>query len=104
MAMLVSWWERRDTGDREEFARAALGFCRASKVRPGVRSSRFYWVNLDNLVIVNDAEQMDAFDGPPSPEQMKAAIGLSAVGRQVQMQRWGDAAVGEEVYRAGQRA
>ncbi len=103
MAMMVSWWERRDTGDREEFGQAALEFCRASRARDGVRSSRFYWLNLDTIVIATDAEQMSAFDGPPKPEQMGAVIRLSAVARQVQQQRWGDAAAGEQIYRSAQR-
>lgn len=99
MAMLVSWWERRDSADRNAFGKAALDFCRATRVRPGMRSSRFYWLNADTVVVANDGE-MESFDGPPSPEQAKALFALSDLGRQTAMQRWGDAGAGEQVYRS----
>jgi hypothetical protein len=103
MAMMVTWWERRDAGDQEAFGKGALNLCRASRARPGVRSARFYWRNLDNVVVVLDSDRMEAFDGPPTPEQMQAIIALNAVARAVDQQRWADAGQGEQVYRSGQR-
>ena len=69
--------------------RAALTACRATRGRDGVRSSRFYWLNPENLVLVTDAESLDVFSGPPRP---------------VRQERWGDARQGEEVYGSAQRA
>jgi len=104
MPMTVTYWERRDNADRDSFAKAALNVCRASRSRPGIRSSRFYWLNNDNLVLQTEVDSLDIFNGPPPPEVAKALFALSDQARTIRMERWVDAGQGEQTYRQAQQA
>ena len=56
MPLHVSKLERLDGADRNDLALAALEACRAARTTPGVTSSRFYWVNPNEIAILTDAE------------------------------------------------
>jgi hypothetical protein len=103
MAMLLSYWERRGNVDREKFGNAAPALCRASRTRPGFRSTRFSWVGIDTVVSASDVETLEAADATPSPEGSRAAFALSHLARQVRTERWQDAARSAEAHRTGQR-
>ncbi|HLZ71797.1 MAG TPA: hypothetical protein VKV26_17990 [Dehalococcoidia bacterium] len=102
--MLVTYWERCDNADRDTFARAALNLCRAQRTQHGIRNSRFYWFGIDTLVVQTDAESLDVFNSPPPPEASTAVFALSDQAHQIRMERWQDAAVGEQSYRNAQAA
>jgi phenylalanine-4-hydroxylase len=103
MTMQVSYWERRDSADRESFGRAALNFCRATRVAPGIRSARFYWHSVDTVVVQTDAESPEALDGLLMISEVGAAVyALSDQARHVRFERWAEAGVGEQNYRRAQ--
>ena len=104
MAMLVSYWERRDNADRERFGRAALDYCRAVRGQGGVRSARFYWLNPETLVLALDVESLEIGDRLRTPEVAQAGFALADLARPTRMERWGDAGRGEELYRMSQQA
>lgn len=104
MAMLVTYWERRDNADRDAFAKAALNLCRANRINPRIRGSRFYWFGIDTLIVQTDAESLDVFNGLPPPEVSAAAFALSDHAHQVRMERWQDAGAGDQSYRNAQAA
>lgn len=100
MAMLVSYWERRDASDRDQFGRAALAYCRAARACDGVRGARFYWLNPDLLVVAVDVESLEVGDiSLLTPDTARTMFALSDLGRPVRTERWGDPARGEEAYR-----
>ncbi len=106
MPLHIGKWERRDSADRDAFARAALTSCRATKAQDGIRSSRFYWANADTVAIVTDAEP-GAF-GPgsarqPSSDEAKALFELSDLAHPVSFESLGEAKAGEDAYRAAGR-
>jgi len=103
MAILISRYERRDSADRDTMARAALDVCRANRAADGMRSARFYWINSDTLALMFDAESAEAFDRPPSPDQARTGFALADLARNVGIERWIDAGVGEQAHRAAGR-
>jgi hypothetical protein len=99
MPIGVTRWERRDGADRNRFALAALDYCRAWRATAGIRSSRFYWADVDTLVVLTDGHSFDILDLPQTPELAKALFSLSAVGRPAGSERWTEAAAGEATFR-----
>ena len=51
MTLFVSKLQRRDAADRDALGRAIPNACRADKAIEGVRSTRFYWVNPDEVAL-----------------------------------------------------
>ena len=102
MAMLVNYWQRRDSADRDAFARAAVNYCRAVRAHEGVRGSRYYWFHPDTVVQLTDGESLEVFDQPPTAEQAKALFALDDLARMIRTERWADARQGEETYRMAQ--
>lgn len=56
MPMQLQIWERRQNGDRELMANAALFFCRAARQTKGIASARFYWSGTERLVVLSQGE------------------------------------------------
>lgn len=103
MAIMVGRWERRDNADREALGSAALAYCRAVKAREGVRSSRFFWLSSDRIVVQTEADSPLAFDQPPDGDSVKALFALSDLARSGDTERWMDPRDGQAAYRAAGR-
>jgi hypothetical protein len=99
MAIIVGRWERRDSADRQDLGSAALAYCQAIKTRDGVRSSRFFWVSPDRIVIQTEAESQQVFDQPPDAETGKALFALADLAQAVDTERWMDPRDGQAAYR-----
>lgn len=94
--------ERRDSADRDEFARSALAYCRAVRHMEGVDDCRFYWKPVDQVVIIAQGASADAWN-TSSPELAAATFDLYDHGRAVGYEQWLDAKTGEEIYRSAGR-
>lgn len=81
MHLGMSYWERRDAADRDAFASAALGVCRATRKQDGINDCRFFWRDSDTIMILTDAESKEAFDRRPGPEVFAAIFALSDAAR-----------------------
>ena len=103
MALRATYWERRDTADRNALGNAAYDYCRTSRGVKGIRSCRFYWTSADTIVILADAESAEVFDRPGTPELGKAAFVLSDLARSVRDERWIEPREGVEAYRQAGR-
>jgi sarcosine oxidase gamma subunit len=103
MAITVGRWERRGDADLEALANAALAYCRAIKKQDGVRSSRFFWLGPDRIVIQSEADSQEAFDRPPTADAAKAVFALSDVARGYETERWMDPRDAQAVYRSAGR-
>jgi hypothetical protein len=103
MAITVGRWERRDDADREALGNAAVAYCRAIKKQAGVRSSRFFWLTPDRIVIQSEADSQEVFDQPASGDAAKAVFALSDLARGYETERWMDPRDAEAVYRSAGR-
>ena len=103
MAIIVGRWERRDGADMEGLGNSAFAYCRAVKARKGVRSSRFFWVSPDQIVIQTEADSPQVFDEPPDADTGKALLALSDLARAVDSERWMDPRAAEAAYRSAGR-
>ncbi len=103
MAIIVSHYQRREGKDPEAFGVAAYEYCRALRTNQGIKSSRYYWVNLDLIVIQSEAESFEAFDRPQTPESAKVGFAFLDLARIVQTERWSEPRPAEEAYRLGGR-
>jgi hypothetical protein len=100
MPITVGRWERRDNVGLEAFAAAAFAYCRAVKAQEGVRSSRFFWLSTDRIVVQTEADSQPALDQPPSAAATKALFALSDTARAVDTERWMDPALAQTMYQA----
>ncbi len=103
MAIIVNHFQRREGKDPEAFGIAAYDYCRASRTNPGTQSCRYYWVNLDLIVIQSEAESFEVYDRPPTPEDAKASFALQDLPRLTQTERWQDPRAAEAGYRLAGR-
>ena len=55
MPIQFSVYERRDNGDRDEMAKAALEICRISRKTQGITSARYYWTG-DSIAFITEGE------------------------------------------------
>ena len=95
--------ERRDAVGRDEFAMAALEFCRALRHLDGVDSCRFYWKPVDTIVIVAEGESAASWN-VMSTDVTSAQFDLADLGRTVDYEMWLDARSGQEAYDASGRS
>jgi hypothetical protein len=105
MPLHVAKYERRDHTDRTDLALAALEACRSARATAGVNSSRFYWVNPDEIAIVTDAEPGAWGQGSgnqPGSRAMKAMFELADLARNTSVETWADARSGEETFKISQ--
>lgn len=93
--------DRRDSADRDEFAKAAVVFCRAMRGLDGVADCRFYWKPFDTIVILAEAESADAWNAQ-SNELAEASFALFDLGRSAGYETWLDARSAEEAYLSAQ--
>jgi hypothetical protein len=103
MAIIVNHFRRREGKDPEAFGIAAYEYCRAARTNPGTQSCRYYWVNLDLIVIQTEAESFEVFDRPPTPEAAKASFALQDLALIAQTERWQEPRDAEAGYRLGGR-
>ena len=103
MAIIVDHFQRREGRDPEALGIAAYEYCRAALTNPGMQSCRYYWVNLDLIVIQSEAESFEVFDRPPTPEAAKGSFALQDLARIAQTERWQEPRAAEEGYRLGGR-
>jgi hypothetical protein len=76
MAITVGRWERRGDADLEALANAALAYCRAIKKQAGVRSSRFFWLGPDRIVIQSEADRPRSTVPEPQKGQPRPWVSL----------------------------
>ncbi len=89
--------ERRDGADRDEFAKAALNFCRAVRGLQGVEECRYYWKPFDVIVILAEGASANAWN-TDSVALAKASFDLFDVGRSLGYEQWLDARSGQEIF------
>ena len=80
MPLHVGKFERFPSADRNELALAALEWCRAARASAGVKDSRFYWIDPNEIVVVTDAEPGAWGPGAGaevSPQAAKAIFALA---------------------------
>ena len=105
MPLHVAKYERRDSADRNDLGLAALEACRGARETAGVISSRFYWINPDEIAIITDAEPGAWGQGSgntPQPRAMKALFALADLAKNTSLEVWADARSGEETYKITQ--
>jgi len=93
MPIQLTVWERRD----------ALDWCRLLRARDGIRSSRFYWLGADNIIILTEGETAALNAEDTRPELARAGFTLSELARATTNWPLGDARAGEETYRRAGR-
>jgi hypothetical protein len=101
--LVVTRWDRRDAASREDFGAAALRLCKAAKVRPGVTSSRFYWVHPDQVAIVNQTDDLSTYWSPPGEALAAALFAMADLAVMAGQEQWADAGSGTAVYREAGR-
>ena len=98
MPLHVGKFERFPSADRNELALAALEWCRAARASAGVKDSRFYWIDPNEIVVVTDAEPGAWGPGAGaevSPQAAKAIFALADLARNTSTETWADARAGE---------
>jgi hypothetical protein len=103
MAITISRWTRRDNASIAALGDAAYQLCRATRTNAEIRSSRFYWVNSDTVVIQSEADSFEAFERRGSPEEGKAVFALIDLARPAGTERWMEPRAAEEAYRLAGR-
>ncbi len=80
MPLHVGKFERFPSADRNELALAALEWCRAARASVGVKDSRFYWIDPNEIVVVTDAEPGAWGPGAGAEVSPQAAKAIFAAG------------------------
>ena len=101
--LMVTKWDRRDTASREDFGAAALRLCRASKGREAVSSSRYYWSNPDQVVVVNQTDDLSAYWSAPGEALGAALFAMADLATMGGQEQWADAGQGTATYREAGR-
>ena len=105
MPLHVTKYERFQGADRNDLALAALEVCRAAREADGVTSSRFYWIDPNEIAILIDAEPGAWGPGSaaqPSSRGASAMFALADLARNTVNETWMDARASEETYRLAQ--
>jgi hypothetical protein len=97
---MVGHWARRDAADIEALANAALAYCRAARARDGVRSSRFFWLSPDEIVIQTEVDSAQVIDERMDADTGKAFSAISDLARSVAVERWMEPRTAEAAYRS----
>lgn len=100
MPLHVSKFERYGDASRDRLGSAALEWCRAARESDGVNSSRYYWIDPNQIAIVTDADP--GAWGPGSSAQpaarfAKAMFELADLARNTSTETWADARAGSDV-------
>ncbi len=102
MAVGIQRWERRDGADRNEFALAALAYCKAVRTQRGVEDARFYWTGIDALAVLSTLSEPEAWSRPLAEGAAKATFALADLGHQTGSELWLDAQDGQAAWEAAQ--
>ena len=105
MPLHVTKYERYQNADRNDLALAALEFCRAARESEGVTSSRFFWIDPNEIAILTEAEPGAWGTGSaiqPSRRAASAVFALADLTRNTVNEVWADARAGEETYKLAQ--
>ncbi|HSR48393.1 MAG TPA: hypothetical protein VLL77_10475 [Anaerolineales bacterium] len=102
MAIGIQRWERRDDADRNQFALAALAYCKAVQSQGGVERARFYWTGIDSLAVLTELSQPEAWSRPLTGGAAKATFALADLGHQTGTELWLDARDGQAAWEAAQ--
>lgn len=105
MAIQLSIWERRDSGNRETMGNTALELCRLSRKREGITSARFYWSGPEEIVFWVEGETT-ALDTPAQgnlADYARLGFLLSDHARMSLNKRLMDPRAGVENYRVAGR-
>ena len=102
MAIQLTIWERRDSGDRATMGNTALELCRITRKLDGISSSRFYWTGVDNIVVLNEGETvaLDNAGQVGGPEYMRLAFTMGDNARIIMNTRLTDPRDAIQTYRA----
>jgi len=101
----VGKFERYPSADRNALAMAALEWCRAAREHNGVNSSRFYWIDPNEIAVVTDAEPGAWGNGSGaelSDRAAKAVFALADLARSTGTEAWADARSGAEMFNSAQ--
>jgi hypothetical protein len=102
MAVGIQRWERRGDADRNDFALAALAYCKAVRSQDGVDDARFYWTGVDSLAVLSHLSEPEAWSRPLTGGAAKATFALADLGRQTGTELWLDAADGQAAWESAQ--
>ncbi len=97
MPLHVNKYERYQDTDRNDLALAALALCRAARATDGVTSSRFYWIDPNEIAILTEAEPGawgTGSGGEPDAQNVVALFALADLSRNTVNEVWIDARTG----------
>jgi hypothetical protein len=100
MPLHVSKFERYSGANRDQLGIAALEWCRSARESEGVNSSRYYWIDPNQIAIVIDAEPGTWGTGSgaqPTARYIKAMFSLADLARNTSTETWADARAGSDV-------
>jgi len=102
MAIGIQRWERRDGADRQEFALAALSYCRAMRDQDGVTDAKFYWTGVDQLAVLANLQEPAAWTKPLTGGAAGSTFVLADLARQVGTELWMDARAAQTAWESAQ--
>jgi hypothetical protein len=102
MAIGIQRWERRDSADRNDFALAALAYCKAVRSQDGVDDAKFYWTGIDSLAVISSLSEPEAWSRPLTAGAAKATFTLADLGHQTGTELWIDAREGQSAWETAQ--
>ena len=99
-------FERRDNGDRNDMAMAALGWCRAIRKTAGINSAKFYWSGTESIGILLEGEgpALNSPNAGMDPADGKFGFDLGDNARMTNDIQLAEAKAGEETAKAAGRA
>ena len=98
MTIAVQKWTRRSDADREEFAMAALEYCKALKKEPGVQDARFYCPLMDTAAVLAYLDSPDMWNRMLGPHAAEAAFRMSDLGRETSNEVWFEARAAQDMW------
>ena len=106
MPTLYSRFHIKSGSDRAAAATLALNLCRAQRGREGCLNARYYWANVNEIVMLSDWENGTAPFTPPAggpdPAIGELSYKLYDIADRTAWELWTDARVGKDAYvRAG---
>ena len=101
MSIHMVRFERLPSTSRSDFGQATLQFCRTRRINPKVTSSRYFWADGGNTVVVLTEGEPGAFDWNPSPDpaMTKALYAMHDVARNLGSEMLQDAGRGSTQWR-----
>ena len=94
-------YERRDNGDRNEMALAALASCKIYRKTEGINSARFYWSGTERIGILLEGTPA-ALNTPAAgaePSDAKVAFDMADLAKQVDDIMLSEAKAGEQTHK-----